>query len=470
MKKVKSILSLFLAVLMVTGCLVTGYAATPVDETEGNNDIATANAIQIGGSAKGVLDTATDEDWFSFKATKPGLATVTFSHTAVAGADNTMAYFMVEVKDNTGAVLAEISSTGADTQESAKFSVAENVNYYVTVKAGTIHSSTLVYNVAVAHEVNVRTESEPNDTKDKADVLEYSPASTPKEYYGSIGADDVDYYKVTFPSTGAINLYLYNYTSNSGNLVASLQKYVEGVSGADTLTEVTKINIKSTEESKVGPSVCVPAGDYILVISGAEGSTGSYKTRVLFRAVSGTETEINDTAADANAINVGQTLKATIDEASDKDFYRFSAPEANNGYIINFKSTKAGQWKVTLLDSNSVQVGEVLSVTATDTNKTAKIETAVLKAGVYYIKVECGGALDTDIYEINVLEKAADKEDDKGDSDADKNLFDKIGSLDWGAFWDNFSGWIEEINFFGMILSLGTSLLYGLTKLFSTLG
>ncbi len=460
MKKVKSLLSLILAVLMVAGCLATASAAEAKVEAEPNGEAATATVFEAGEEITGKLEDSADVDYLKFTTAKAGNATVTFKHTANTA---TSTYFTVEVKDASEKTLTTFTSAGNSAAESAVFSVDEKATYYVVVTAGDIHDATLGYTVAVAVAEVALSESEPNDKAAEADVLEYSPSGNPKEYYGSISAGDKDYYKVAIPADGVINLYLYNYAANAGDYKATLYTYVE-VSGVQELRPVTSIAIAKADASSIGASVGLAKGEYYLIIEGATAeTTGSYKTRVLFREVANVETEMNDAAASADVIAVGKTYKATLDAAEDKDYFKFTVPADNKGYDFAFKSTNAGDWTFKILNSDNSNVVDPVALKATNDSKTAKAETKPLAAGTYYIEVSAGTIHDAGIYEFTVTEKAEALDDG---SDDNKSLIDRIKELNWGGLWDNFAGWIEQINFKGMISSIFTSIV----KVFTYLG
>lgn len=460
MKKVKSLLSLILAVLMVAGCLVTAGAAEARVETEANNTVATANELEVGESITGLLENADDEDWFAFETVKAGNATVKFTHNKLS-ADAT--YFTVAIFDADAKEVATFTSAGNSAEDSASFSVGEKETYYVVVEAGNVSDSTLGYAVSVSVAEVTYSEAEPNDEASKATALQYSPSGTPKEYYGSIGANDVDFYKFTIPANGVINLYLYNYAANKGNYTATLKMYVEK-NGVQELADVTSIEILATEASKVGASVGLAKGDYYLVIEGTEGSTGSYKTRVLFREVADVETEMNDATASADAITIGKTYKATLDAENDVDCFKFTAPANNKGYDFEFKATNAGSWVFDILNADGTKVIDTVKLNATDSNKTVKAETLPLAAGTYYVKAAAvAEGYDEGIYELKITEKAEAVDDGK---EEEKSLIDRIKGLNWGGLWDNFSGWIGQINFVGLISSIAASI----AKIFTYFG
>ena len=458
MKKVKSLLSLILAILMVAGCVVSASAAAKV-EAEPNGTAATATEFKVGEEISGKLEDSADEDYFKFTAAKAGNATVTVKHTAKS-AEST--YFAVVIQDAAEKTLTSFTSAGNKTEASAVVSVAKDATYYVVITEGDICDPTLEYTISVSVAEVALSESEPNNKVSEADTLEYSPSGNPKEYYGSISAGDEDYYKVAIPSNGVINLYLYNYAANAGDYTAIFYTYLEE-GGMQVLRPVTTIQITKAESSKTGASVGVEKGEYYLVVKGTDGSTGSYKTRVLFRAADYLETEWNDTTATADVIAFGKTYKATIDEKGDKDYFKFTVPANNNGYDFAFVSTNAGDWYFRILNSDGINVIDPVALKATNDNKTAKGETNALAEGTYYIEVFAGDVHDAGYYDIKVTEKAAAAADDK---EEEKNLLDRIGALNWGGLWDNFSGWIEEINFIGLLGSIFGSIM----KLFTYFG
>lgn len=463
MKKVKSVLALLLAVLMLAGSFATASAAE-IEEAEPNNSSDTATVFEVGKKIEGALGSADDVDWYEFKVAKTGLATITFEHAAVAGVDAAVTYFDIRVFDAESPITASVvsfTSAGSSTSDKAELIVMAEKTYQIAVAKGMVYDGTVGYAVSVAIDENIASESEPNDTLDKANTLEVSVSGNAKYYYGAISEGDTDFFKVTVPSNGVLNLYLYNEFSPKGNFTATLRTFAEGADGVQIAEVVTSIAVTDTEETKIGPSVCVAAGDYILEISGG---TGSYKTRVYFRAVANTETENNDSALQADEIAIGTAYKATLDEKSDKDYFQFTVPADNKGYDITFTATNNAKWSVRLLNSDSVAVADTLKVSTTDSSKSDKIETYPLDAGTYYIEVTAGETFDSDIYSIQVTEKSESIE-----PEPEKSLIDKIKELNWGALANNLAGWFEQIDIMGMISDIFASIAM-VVALFSSMG
>ena len=464
MKKIKSILSLLLAILMVAGCMATASAAVQ-EEKEDNGTLGTATAFAVGTKIDGDLASAADVDYFKFTATATGLVYVKLDHAVVTGSDASATYFDVVVTNEDEVVVAEFSSTGnSASDESNSFTVSKDDIYYVKVTMGRVYSSNISYSLTAVIEKNANTESEPNNTPQDADVLECSAKDAPKNYYGALSEGDVDYFVITTPSAGVVNLYLYNDSITKGKFKATLLTYVEGAHGTQELEEVTSITIEDSETTKVSPSVGLIPGKHIIKI---DGDVGAYRTRVLFRNNANVETEKNDSLILADDLTLKTECKATLDEKTDVDFFEFKAAADNAGFEILFTATNNAQWEIRLLNSDGEAVKDPLHVTTTEKNKNAKIETEKLAAGDYYVRVSAGNAHDSDLYSIKVTPKVATSTEEPK---KEQNLFDRIKDLNWGGLWDNFSGWIEEINFFGMISSLSASFIKIITYFFSTIG
>ncbi len=467
MKKVKSFISLFLAVLMVAGCMATASAAA--GEKVPNDDVSSATLLKKEETLSDTLNTAEDKDYYKFTSDVIGLATVKIAHSALTGA--TASYFKVTVVDAAENVIDEFTSAGSSSSDlSAAFTVAKDAVYYVIVERGSVYDSSVTYSVSVSLDSTVLTETEPNNSEATAPAMSLSVSGNSKVYYGTLTENDIDCYRVTLTKPGVLNLYLYNGATKTGNYKALLKTYSEGYEGEEELYDVTSISIAKNEASVMGPSVCVPEGDYTLVITG---DLGSYSTKVFFREAANIETEINDTAATADGIAVGTTYKATLDEVADVDYFKFAAVKDNKGFDFNFKAAAEGKWNVRILNSDKEPIDAktaVIEVNATVNSKEAKIETMPLEAGTYYIEVTSakeGKDYNSDIYEISVT--ARNEALDDGEEE-EKSFIDRIKELNWGSLWKNFEGWFDQINIMGMVSSITASIVTIITFLSSFLG
>ncbi len=461
MKKVKSVLSLLLALLMVFGCIATASAAEAAVESEQNGEIAAADTMTVGSKITGNLQELADVDYFVFVPAKTGLATITLEHAAVSGAADAATYFavsVVRVVDGAEKEITSFTSAGASKSDvSSAFGVDAGSKYYVKVSAGQVYDATLDYALSVVVNTDLLTEKEPNDSADKATALEYSVSGSAKHYYGTITEGDLDCYSFKITSAGVVYVYLYNDAVSAGDYTATIYTYAEDSDGTEMLKPIASIAIGAAESSKMSAGIGLAAGSYTLIIKGTdEGSTGSYRTRVFYSKVDNAEKEINDDKATATAITLGKEMQATLDAKGDVDFFKVTVPANNKGYNIAFTIDKAaaadaGIWKVSVKNAND---GVVVAESLVTSEKAGAFETKSLDAGTYYICVKSGDTLNTGIYRIKMTEKAkADEGDDSG-----KSLWDRIKDLNWGAFLENFTGWIEQINFEAIIKSITSSI------------
>ena len=478
MKKAKKIIAVLLALLVVMGCSMSAFAATELTEEEINDTYNAANTMGLANKIKAVLDDADDVDYFSFEITDPCLITVNIEHAAINAATST--YFTVDVINANGEDVITFKSKGSDATTSSAPFAAEKGTYYVAVSMGQSHSATLEYTLSATVDTAANTEKEPNDDASKATAMSLSTSSSKKQYYGTIvNKDDpltsevevdVDYYSLDIPAAGAVYFYLYNGASNKGNYKATLYAYLDGANGQPVAYSLGSIDITSNEAYVISPSVGVNSGNYLLKVEGINGSVGGYQTRVYYLTDDNSEYEYNNTKDYANTINKTKITNGTITfgstfDKNDFDYYRFQVTDSNGGATIKLKvndSYKAneGQWTVSVIAPNNSVIKKFDAINT----KAGEVETDVLEAGVYYICVEAGNVLSSDLYELTVKINPA-KADDNSDDDS-SSFIDQVKDLPWNDFLSNFTGWFENINILGIITSLFSSIMqviYGLT-------
>lgn len=480
MKKAKSILALFMAILTLMSFAVTGSAATAVaasEEKEPNNDVGNANAFGFGTEIKGDLVTADDVDWYSFTSDAAGLACVTIKHNEIADASKDIAYFQIFVysEDDTGKALVDFRSTGAEkTVSSPSFAIDAKKTYFIKIEMGTTHSATLEYSIAASFDMGAYTEKEPNNQSATATVLELSTKGVSKQYYGTIDSTgkDVDFYRITPKEQGVVYLYIYN-GATAGDYKATLYTHDERADGVLDEVEISSVSINSNEDNARSVAIGVTAREYMLKVEGLNGKTGGYRTRVYFEPVSDAEWEYNNRASLANLIDVGKSLRGTISQASDVDFYKFKAVGADNvGYKIslgsaNAESKEKGTWYITVTDAATGSVVSDIFNYEVKAGSPTVLSTEPLVAGrFYYIEVKKGGNLNTEIYKIGVTAIEPPKDDD---GKTDLSFFEQISDY-WNKFLKNFDGWFEQIDVGAIVASIAASAVTVLTYLFSAMG
>lgn len=473
MKKAKSILALLMAFVMLMSFAAVGSAADAVaTEKEDNGDFKTATAFGFATKIKGVLGTSDDEDYYSFTADSAGLATVTIAHNLIDDANKELAYFEVTVYDSAEKEQLVFRSTGTEKETvSQSFAISNGATYFVKVAMGTIHSDVLEYSIIASFDKGALVEKEPNNIASRATNLELSTKDNAKHYYGTIASTgaDVDYYRVAPAKNGVIYLYIYN-GNIPADFKATLYTHYEIEDGVLIEEEISSITINSNEEYAKSVAIGVYGKEYMLKIEGLNGKTGDYRTRVFYNPVSDAEMEYNNSEYLANSILVGSHLRGTISQAKDVDFFRFTAKK-DEIHEITLSLAEAnpdatGSWLITVIDGATeaiVEKTEKIDVKANDTY-TVKFDKLVGGRN-YYIRLEKGGTLNTDIYKLSVTSTKPENPD-KPVSDGD--FFKQIVEY-FTIFWGNFSEWVDEVNFIGIITGILPGIVKALPELFTWL-
>ncbi len=455
MKKVKSILSLLLALIIALGCVSTAFAAAATENGD-NNTIATANALAVGGSITGAFDSADDVDYFKITTKKAGLLTVSLQHTTN---ESTLGYFNVEVIDAEEKVLASFVSKGSDaTVTSTAFGVAIG-DYYVKVTPVTFDRA-LSYTVSVAEDTTTVAEKEPNDDSATATAVDEIKGDNTgsKKYAGFISsATDVDYYSFTKKSDGSIYFYLFNNANSAGSYKAELVTYFSTSTEEKVLGSIT---IAPGETRAMSASVGIEGGKtYYLKVTSIDGSTGGYEIRFWNYDHKNTEFEYNNEPAAATKISVStdkvdNSRVASLTHAGDVDYFKFETTDSYN-YILKVnayvdKMDKAAQWYVDVYAADNLTGEAVLEAIATET-KGAELSFANLEAGVYYVKVTAGTDFNTERYEIELTQ--TEKEE------GPKSFLERLKEIKWATLLSTFAGWFNQIDIAGVVKAIYQSIM-----------
>lgn len=457
MKKAKTILALLLALLLAMGSTVCAFAADAAEESADNSTLATADSLAFGTSINGSISAATegvaDVDWFKLTSTETGLITVAFAHNVVTGAD--AAYFSITVTDADESVIANFKSKGTDASVSKSFSAAPGT-YYIKVESGTVHDTTLGYTVSATISTTALVEKEANDTVDNATAMTLSVSGNNKLYYGTVTADDVDYYKVTLSAPSLVSIGVYNTFAENGNYKASLIKVVDGANGGYDEKVIASVTISKDETQSNSSSIGVNGGTYYLKIEGVDGATGGYQTRVFSGGSTvNIEYEYNNEYSQANVVAIGKKVTANLFDENDVDCFKFTAGASNKGYqfIItsydNVNENIDGKWEIVMVN----QQGKEVAITLDKSDKTKLVAvTETLEAGAYYVAVSADSDFTDETYSVELKAAEEKKEEEK------LSLIDRIKALDWSTFFENFTSWLPSINLGGLISDLFQSI------------
>lgn len=456
MKKVKSFLSLILALIIAAGCVSTAFAADAATEDSDNNTIVTADALVIGGSITGAFDSDADVDYYAVTTEKESLLTVTIQHTTN---ESTLGYFNVEVIDADEKVLTSFISKGNEAKvTSTAFGVGVGT-YYVKVTPVTF-DRTLSYTLSVAVDNTTVSEKEPNNDVANATAVDKISGNNvgTKKYAGFISsATDVDYYSLSTAKNGTIYFYLFNNANSAGSYKAELVTFFSPSTEEKVLGSIT---IAPGEARAMSASVGIEAGKvYYLKVTSVDGSTGGYEIRFWSYEHNNTEFEYNNepgaaTNLSASTDKTDKSLTGSITHANDVDYYRVNLSDKYGynlkvkAYVDNMKT--AAQWKVAVYAGDNLTGDAVLEAMATD-SKAAELSLNSLEAGIYYIKVTAGTDFNSERYEIELEE--TEKEE------GPKSFLERLKEIKWSTLLGTFAGWINQINVAGVVKAIYQSIM-----------
>ncbi len=449
MKKVKSILAVVMALVMCMSFASVAFAAD-VTETDAANGVASgADAFAVGDTVTGKINSSEDADYFVFTVAEAGLVTVTVEHAAKAEATGT--YFTVAVLDEAEkAVVSFTVAANTASVSSPAFGAAAG-KYFVKVTKGSVCDTTVEYKVTAAVDTDALCEYESNDTRDKATEIELSSTFALKKYSGTIpAAADVDYYKFDVEKPGYIYVFVENDAAFKGDFALEIETYSEGANGLVEWKKFGKFEVSKTDATVKSPCIGVTGGsEYYISVTGTE---GGYTLYIVYVEDEMVESEYNDTIANANVLPDNDYLYCSIFDKNDVDYYTFDVA-AKTKYTVKVKAdpqtvTTDGQWKVTVINGKNEVVSGPFTVTK---DKGVAIELTGLEAGKYFVKVEGGDVLNTNIYTVEY--------ENNGPDTSNMSFKELLANIKWKPLLDNFSSWIGQVNFVKIVKDLVASII-----------
>lgn len=449
MKKVKSFFAVLMALIMSMSFASIAFAAD-VAETDAANGVATgADAFVIGDTVTGKINSSEDVDFFTFTTAKAGLVTVTLEHAAKEEATGT--YFTVEILDaDSNAVASFTAAANKATVSSPAFGAAAG-KYFVKVTKGSVFDSTVEYKLTAALNEDALCEYESNDTHEKATEIELSSRVSLKKYAGTLpaGEADVDYYKFEIEKPGYLYVFVENDANFKGSYAIELETYSEGSNGLAEWKKFGKFEVAKEDATVNSPSIGVAGNsEYYLSVTGTE---GGYKIYVVYAEDAQSEAEYNDALAFATALPEKGLIYSSTFDKNDVDYYEVKVAEKTK-YTVKVSAdaqtvTTDAQWKVSVVNGkNEVVAGPVTATKAA----AASVELSGLEAGTYYVKVEAGDILNTNIYTVEYTNDGADT--------SNMSFKDLLGAIKWKTLLDNFSSWIGSVNFVQIIKDIFASI------------
>lgn len=385
-RTLKLFISLLICCLMVCSLSVTAFAAS---EVESNNSVGTAQKVTLGKSVDGSIYAYGDVDFYKYTLSESGR--IQLDMTAY------MQYYCLYLYNVDGTQLwcteyNEWNSTVGFRNDVYTLDLIAGT-YYVKVTGAyssyyenrDYYNSTGTYTLKCGFTSAGSIETEPNNSVADADSL-----SRNGSVKGHIAINDrYDFFKVKLPKSGRLTL----------DMTAYMQYYclyVYDVNGTQQwCTEYNQWNSTVGFLNNVY-SIDLTAGTYYVKVTGAysayyegrdyDNSYGAYTLKTSFVSAGATETESNNSIAEANTISMTGSVTGQI---AINDRYDFYAVTLLKDRRLSFDIVSYMQYyTITIYDANGNQQGYVDNKEWNSTVGYREDSWYIdLSAGTYYIKV-----------------------------------------------------------------------------------
>ena len=352
------------------------YTAANNWETETNNKKDTAEVLNVNTQYYGSLGKDGDVDYYRFTISSNGYFQLDFTHDVLTDGNT---FWVVTLYNSDMDELTNIHVSGTGAKASTSLLGVPSGTYFMEIEK--YHYSEVKYGVKVNYTAANNWETEMNNKKDTADVLNVNT-----QYYGSLGKDgDVDYYKFALSSNGYVQLDFTHDVLTNVNTIWVVTLY------NSDMDELTNIGVSGTGEKASSSLIGVPSGTYFMQIKKNIYSGVKYGVKVNYTAANNWETETNNNKDTADVLSVNTQYYGSLGKNGDVDYYKFSLTstdtisvrftheELTSGYIYNT------YWKVYLYNSDWT---EQTSFNVTGAQKDVYSDKKALPGGTYYLYVE----------------------------------------------------------------------------------
>lgn len=318
---------------LMSACLIAFPVCHSAAEVEPNNDIAGANPVVLNGTVDGTLNSLDQNDsidCYRIETQVDGFLQLAVVPTSELNVE-------ILLKDNDGMVeLGYKNDGGNGASESIVYPNLRAGTYYLLIKIpDALAPMKGEYSASIIFLAIDEIDAEPNDnTAQAVEIALNSEYSGHLGFFGGQYTDVRDFYKITLPTDGKLELTVY--PDGTGNLGLGLYH-------SELFHPIIVMDQKGKGESE---KIVIPnlrAGTYLVLVYCTEGY-GSYNLTNLFTANAPLDTEPNDTVATARPVSLSASpavLQGNIGYYGNHyrdefDYYRLSLPSFGN---ISFNLT-----------------------------------------------------------------------------------------------------------------------------------
>jgi len=381
--------ALVLSSVTVTGEIQEAEAASKT-EIETNGTVLTLNE-----TATGVLEEVDEQDWYIFDITERGYFSVDLQINDNADTDLIKygwKYSLYHAEDWSNPI-SEIDSIQTNDEGKGRELPLDEGHYYICVDASSSYNGDKP--VGCFYDVKVNfTESEDWEQEDNDSNTEPNDIEVNKTYYGNFhDYGDVDWYKVTMPGDGTIQLNFAPDASTNGDEI----KYGWQISIVDAESNIIR---EYTTNTNLTPQVLpFEQGTFYIKVASESNYYGDqplnciYDLKLDFVEAQDWEKEYNNESAQANNITSGEECHGILSWYGDTDWYRIDNEEDVDAVLqfsvdesVNIDDIKYG-WKVMVYNTAQGELLELEIEELDEIKKSITQEGIRMSKGTTYIKV-----------------------------------------------------------------------------------
>ena len=353
------------------------------NESEPNDEIKTANDIDVNVKYSGTIRDEEDVDYYKLRLKEKGSIIIQFTHPKI---DEDGDFWSVSLLSQEETVRVGMNVKGKDVETMSSRARMTPGDYYVKVSKQRFSSEKYTMTLLFEQEDD-SFETEPNDSlTDQAMTINLD-----KAYTGNLtNDDDVDYYKFSIPEKRKVSV-TFTHDKTSGS-----DTYWNVTLFGDSDGSILEFNSSGETASILSDSVRLPAGNYYIRVKDYRWSDIDY-TLCVNSEKEGNEAENEDNGdySTATKMSLNSSIKGNIQSDRDIDFYSFNL-KSNSSISITFshrlKDSNETFWKMELYSaesSDSIKTNDDYSTISINGDSSERIVSkwSSLPPGVYYIKV-----------------------------------------------------------------------------------
>ncbi|MDD6212313.1 MAG: fibronectin type III domain-containing protein [Clostridiales bacterium] len=390
----KIFVTMLLSVLMLLSCINTVLAAgtttsaeTITSVTAAGNSISSAESVSMDKQYSGSITASQTSAYYKFKLSKSG----TVNLNSMASIEK----ICYELLDSNGTSMWNSTATKNNSLGVVSFNqdlCLTSGTYYVVLKQTDSYTGNYQFTLSFtsANESFAETPGGTNNTMGTAPDISFA-----EDYIGQLAINDnCDYYKLTVPTSGQIDLSItwktphiyYGIYTPEGERLWYNSNVMDGGfwgNGGDN-----------------NHTMHVVAGTYYF---GVEGDPGNYNFLLTFSSAKESFKENNtgtndNTLLDANKISLGKTYRGQIASNDNIDFYQFTVPKK---MTVKVKATAERSLDFEVYNNNGTSLMKAGNYTTVD----KKLD---LEAGTYYFSVDGNYPYNTGDYSFSIYEYKLD--------------------------------------------------------------